>query len=199
MEYETKKCCSCGIEFPKTIEFFHKKISKQKLADGSIATYEGFRSQCKKCKREQEEAHRVQRRCEEMGCDVSEYRENWKKQYSQTRTINPELSFLTRRQRITVRNKIKKGYVFTTHEQYKLDCSKSYSKARRKYDYGDCDFVLQKDKNRIGIKNLTDGYIALTMKSHVDEIPKEIIEQKRLILTLKRELKLTNYGNQKRS
>jgi len=199
MEQNVKKCCNCGLELPKTNEFFYSKIVKQKLADGSVSTYHSFRSECKRCHNNKNENRRVRKRCVHMNCDVSDYRDNWKKQYSNTRTKNPELSYLTVGQQGLIRKKIADGYEYTTYEQYKTDCRKNVSQGKRKYDYEDCDFISRTDKNRIGINNLTDGYIALTLKNRVDDIPKEIIETKRLVLKLKRELKMTNYGNKKRS
>lgn len=70
-----------------------------------------------------------------MNCSVAEYRDNWKKQYSDTRT---------------------KYKINTTIGKYHS-------------------------------KNITDTYIKNLLKSY--NLPKEIIETKRLIITLKRELK----------
>ena len=44
------------------------------------------------------------------------------------------------------------------------------------------------------MKNLTDSYVANVSGYRKDEMPAYLIEQKRIILKLKRELKMTNYG-----
>ncbi len=188
---ETKICTKCKKEFPKTLEYFFRRITKQKLANGNIAEYETFRSCCKKCHGNKGEECRIKKRCEEMGCEIDDYRENWKKQYSETRTKHPEIKHLSESVKKTLRKWIDNGYNFTTYKQYRIDCRKKLSKLRRKYDYGSCDFVPQKEKNRRGIKNLTDGYIALIMNMSVKELTPELIETQRLVIKLKRELGLT--------
>ena len=75
-----------------------------------------------------------------MECDISEYRQKWKDQYSKTRT------------------KIK----------------------------------LKSDKDTVSkfhSRNLTDYYISNLLRKNKNSIPKGMIETKRLIIKLKRELK----------
>lgn len=191
---DTKKCCKCKNEYPKNEEYFFKKVIKQKLASGEIAEYKSFRHICKKCHVLTTEEKRVKRRCREMECDVSEYRNSWKAQYSKTRTKLPEIKHLPTGVQGWIRKKIKQGYVYITYEQYKKDCSSNISKAKRKYDYGNVDLVPKNVSQRKGIDNLTDAYIALTLNKRIKDIPKEIIETKRLLLKIKRELNLTRYG-----
>jgi len=187
-----KTCGSCGNEFPKTDKYFFKKTIKQKNAAGQTVKYKSFRSVCKSCHAiEMKNAQRL-RRCKEMGCSIDEYEFYWKKQYTETRTKYPEISHLPKSVRCTIKKRIRNGYKFTTYEKYKTDCRINVSKAKRKYDYGNIDFAPQKQKNRCGIINLTDGYVAATLNSKVGDLPKEIIETKRIILKLKRELNITN-------
>ena len=129
-----KKCTSCKLELPKTKEYFFAKVVKQQNKSG-LAIYHSFRAICKSCHNKKGEENRIKKRCKEMNCDISNYRENWKKKYSETRT------------------------------KYKIDITMS------KYHS----------------KNLTDTYIKQLYR-HID-VPKEIIETKRLIIKLKRELK----------
>jgi hypothetical protein len=180
-----KKCTSCNLEFPKTDEYFFAKITKQQTKNG-LAIYHSFRAICKKCNGKKGEENRLKKRCKEMNCDVSQYRENWKKQYSETRTIIKEISHLPKGVQSVIRTKIKNGYVFTTYEKYRIDCRKNLSKSHRKYDYGDLDFVPK--GTQTGIKHLTDAYIALCLKAKVKEVPKEMLEFKRLTIQIKREL-----------
>ena len=133
---KTKICTCCKIEFPKTLEYFFAKITKQQNKN-SLATYYSFRSICKNCHAKKGDENRIKKRCLEMNCDISKYRENWKKQYSKTRT-------------------------------------KYFEKIT---------------KSKFNALNLTDEYIANRLRINIKELPKEIIETKRLILQLKREIK----------
>jgi len=180
-----KKCTCCNLEFPKTEDYFFAKVIKQQNKNG-LAIYHSFRAICKSCNNKKGEENRIKKRCKEMNCDVSNYRENWKKQYSETRTFVKEISHLPKGVQSVIRKKIKEGYVFTNYEQYRIDCRKNVSQVKRKYEYGNIDFVPKGIQT--GIKYLTDGYIALTLKAKVKEVPKEMIEFKRLTIQLKREL-----------
>ena len=140
---ETKICIGCKNELPKTLEFFFRRVIKQKMADGSIKEYKTFKSYCKKCHAEKGNERRIEKRCKEMGCSTEDYRENWKKQYSKTRIKHPEIKHLPESVQCTLRKWLDNGYEFTTYEQFRIDCRKQTSKLRRKYDYGDCDFVPQ--------------------------------------------------------
>jgi hypothetical protein len=82
---ELKKCTCCDLEFPKTNKYFFAKVWKQQTKKG-ISIYHSFRAICKSCNNKKTQANRIKKRCLEMNCDVSDYRENWKKQYSKTRT-----------------------------------------------------------------------------------------------------------------
>lgn len=182
-----KKCNCCKLEFPKNEAYFFKKIIKQQNKNG-LAVYYSFRSTCKSCHNKKGESNRIKKRCKEMGCSISEYRQFWKKQYSETRTLIKEISHLPNGVQGVIRKKIKNGYTFTTYNQYKLDCTENRSKSSRKYDYGDCRIVPKKILNRSGIINLTDAYIAMRLNQKVKDVPKEMIELKRLTIQLKREL-----------
>jgi hypothetical protein len=48
--------------------------------------------------------------------------------------------------------------------------------------------VPKEKLRKSGIVNLTDAYIALTLKAKVKEAPKEMIDFKRLTIQLRREL-----------
>ena len=184
---ENKICGQCNKELPKTEEYFFKRIISQTLKTGEIKTYYSFKSQCKKCHSSQGDEIRIKKRCKEMNCNISDYTENWKKQYSNTRTLFKEINDAPLKNKTTVHNKIRKGYVYTTYEQYRTDCKKTYSQIRRKYDYGDLDFVPK--GTQTGFIHLSDAYVSNTLGFKINEIPKEIIETKRLIIQLRRELK----------
>ena len=183
-----KTCGACKKEFPKTEQYFFKRTCKSVLANGDIRYNAGFRSNCKECHSSIGYKKTVKKRCEELNCDVSEYRENWKKQYTETRTYFKEFIGFPLGTRMRMHEYKNEGKDVSSYEKYRHSVKLKLSKIRRKYDYGDVDFVPP--KTQTGIINLTDGYIALTLGMKVKEVPKEIIETKRLIIQLKRELKL---------
>ena len=185
---ENKKCGGCQKEYPKTQEyFFIRNIKQISKTTGELKIYKSFKSQCKKCHGLQGDKIRVKKRCLEMSCEVVDYNKNWKKQYSNSRILFKEVNDSPVKNKTTIHNKIRKGYVYLSYEQYRIDCRKNISQVRRKYDYGNLDFVPKGIQT--GIKHLTDGYIALTMGLKVKEVPKEFIEVKRLTILLKREIK----------
>ena len=183
-----KICGNCKNEFPKTEDYFFKRIIKQKNINGSIVEYKSFRSMCKKCHANKTLEYTHKKRCDDLKCNIEDYNEKWKHQYSETRTKFPDIKDIPYGKRGSVLEKLRTGYKYSTYEQYKIDCRASVSKVKRKYDYGDVDFVSIQERNRSSIKNLTDSYIALLLKKKVRDLPKEIIETKRLIIKLEREL-----------
>ena len=189
----TKMCTSCKKVFPKTLEFFFKKKMKQTLANGTVKFYDSFRSNCKACYGKKGNERKVAKRCKELGCQVEDYRESWKKQYSKTRTKYPQITHLPKTVQWTLRKWIDGGYVFTTYEQYRIDHRRNLSKVRRKNDYGDALIVTQKLSNKRKIDNITDGYIVGIIKQtkdlSKDEIPQSMIHTKRLLIQLKRHIK----------
>tara|TARA_R110000737_G_scaffold245838_1_gene256368 strand:- start:3205 stop:3822 length:618 start_codon:yes stop_codon:yes gene_type:complete len=199
----TKICTKCKIEYPKTEDYFFVKRTKQKLASGKISLYIGFRSNCKKCKAKEEGVRRVIKRCKEMNCDVSDYNENWKKQYSKTRTIDLDAKkHLTEGQYNHFKNLLKQG----ANLNYKTYLNNvEISKVKRNNRVR--DMVLSKQKyftkedKRLSLRmyarnekeRLTDAYVAnMIMKCKISDLSPEIIETKRTIIKLKRELKNNN-------
>jgi len=185
---DVKICGDCKIKFPKTEEYFFKRVINQTLKTGEVKTYYCFKSKCKKCHGLQGNNIRIKKRCEEMNCNVLDYRENWKKQYYETRTLFKEFkeyALDTRKRMYKYKNE---GKDVSTYENYKKLGRLKQSKNKRKYDYGNTDFVPKEKLSKSGIVNLTDAYIALTLKAKVKEVPKEMIEFKRLTIQLKREL-----------
>tara|TARA_R110000796_G_C14437310_1_gene421880 strand:+ start:65 stop:670 length:606 start_codon:yes stop_codon:yes gene_type:complete len=194
-----KICGTCKKELPKTLDHFFAKRTKQKLASGKIAIYKGFRSNCKKCHAVKGGERRVKKRCKELDCNVSDYRENWKKQYSKTRTIDLfAKKELTEGQYNVYKSYLKKGIVFNLEEHKEMVYINKHSKPwLRKFDYGGKIFLDNKEtrikSNRNKIDNITDSYIVNYLGYRKNEVPIEIIESKRLLIKLKRELNITNY------
>jgi len=200
---EYKTCCTCKKELPKTKQYFYVKNSKQKLSSGKIAVYKRFRSNCKKCHSIKTEKNRIKKRCKELDCDVSDYRKNWKKQYSTTRTIDLEAKQNLTQGQYNHFKKLKnkdnnlnyKKYLNNVEENKKQrnERIRNESLLRQKY-------FTKEDKRlalRMYAKNekdrLTDAYVANhILYCKVSDLPKEIIETKRNIIKLKRELKKNN-------
>ena len=197
-----KICGSCKKEYPKTKKYFFIRTYKEVLASGKTAIYKGFKSNCKKCHGIKGAERRVKKRCKELDCNVSDYRENWKKQYSKTRTINLlAKKELTEGQYNTYKSHVKKGLSFDLKEHKERVYINKHSKPwLRKFDYGGKVFLEDKERrdknNKNKIENITDSYIVNYLGYKKGEVPKEIIETKRLLIKLKRELNITNYGGQ---
>lgn len=189
---ETKVCGRCKKEFPKTREHFYTKKYKQKLVDGTYSRYTCLRSVCKKCNTAQKVEKSRAKRCEELGCTLNEYESIYRRQQRTSRMKYPELIDIPEPKRVGIRRWIENGYAFTTVEQYELDWRKQRSRDRRKYDYGDVDFVTSKLSNDMQIKNLTRGRLALGTNFSAKDMPEEVYQLKKTIILLKRELKNNN-------
>lgn len=186
---DTKICNKCKKEFPKTTDYFFTKNCKNSKG---ISKWRCFRNVCKKCHSIIVNEKRIKKMCLELNCKIEDYRENWKKQYSETRIIFPEIKNLPETVRRTLRDKIRNGYKFTTYEQYKKDCNSALSKRKRKYDYGEVDFISSELKNNMAHEKIVDARIANTYRIPVSDMPKELIENLRLVIKLKRMAGLTH-------
>lgn len=188
MDEDVKKCCTCGIEYPKTLEYFFRKKIKENRADGRAALYLSFRSDCKKCHGEKGKQRHRKNRYSELGCSEENYKESWIRQMSINKYKYKELSFLPRSVRHRIYNKIKNGYSFTTIEQYKLDCRINAGKPKRKYFYKNKGLLSMAEKNKKYADILTDAHVANRNGFRVSDLPKPIIQTQRLIIKLNREL-----------
>jgi len=200
---EYKTCSTCKKEYQKTKEYFFVKNRKQKLASGKIAVYKGFRSNCKKCHNIKGQKNRIKKRCKELDCDISDYRKNWKKQYSKTRTIDLEAKKNLTQGQYNHFKKLKKKYVNLDFKTYLKNVFENREKNKirlRNMVLSKQKYFTKEDKRlalRMYAKNekdrLTDAYVANhILYCKVSDLPKEIIETKRNIIKLKRELKKNN-------
>jgi hypothetical protein len=171
-----KTCSTCKQEFPETTEYFFLNSNHKSL-----------RSNCKKCHGQIKVKKDREKKCKELGINIKDY-ETYKRNELLSRPIfqlkNEKLKGIPRSYRARILKKEREeGYVFTTFEQYKLDVLKIRSETQRKYNYKDCvklSYEIIKDK-------LPDYYIANRFRKKLSELPKEMIETKRLIIQLKRE------------
>jgi hypothetical protein len=192
-----KTCGECNKDFPKTKDYIFVKVIKQKNKSG-FATYYSFRSTCKTCHGKKGNERRVKKRCKELDCNISNYRKNWKKQFSETRTIDMQAKKkLTRGQYSHYRRMVLKG-VASNVEEYRKEVFKNKNSKPwlRKFDYEGKVFLTAKERvnknNSMKIDNLTDIYITNMLGLKKGEVPNELIETKRLIIKIKREV---NYGS----
>jgi hypothetical protein len=182
---ETKICTKCKIEFPKTTKYFLLK-SKRKNSKSKMINL--FRESCKKCTYKQTSERRISKKCIELGINISDW-ESYKRNELLKRPIfklkDENLKGIKRSIRARILRKSRnENFNFTTIQDYYNQCTINRSKSQRKYLYE--EEVLN---SQIISKSLPDYYIANRLKKKVSEIPKEMIETKRLIIKLKR---LTN-------
>jgi hypothetical protein len=189
-----KTCTCCNIKFLKTEEYFFKKVIKQQNKNG-IGIYHLFRSICKSCNNKKTELNRIKKRCLEMNCNVSEYEEKWKEQYSKTRTKDRSAkSQLTINQYSRfLKSGLKEVNLFKDKiEKSKIERNKrisEISKNKRKYFTDEDKRIALRGYAKNECKRLTDSYVAnVVMRKPIKELSKEIIEIKRIIIQLKREL-----------
>jgi len=187
----TKTCTKCNSLKEASIDNFHLRWNSSK-------TKKVFRAKCKVCFNNENTENRILKRCKEEGIERSEW-DSFKRSELMNRDIfklkDERLKNIPRPTRARILRKIREdNYVFTSYEQYKKDCSINRSLAQRKYDYDGVD-LLNSD---IITKKMPDYYIASRLKMNLKDIPKEIIETKRLLIKIKRELttlKQNDYAN----
>lgn len=186
MEIQLKKCTACNLELPKTLEYFLiKRKSKNYLSNVN----EIYRSNCKKCWYKKTSEHRILKRCNELGIKRSDW-DVWKRQDMLKKPIfqfkDERLKELARPLRARILKKIREeNYVFTTIENYYKECTENRSQSQRVYNYN----IKGKISKDLIKEILPDYYVAASMHKSIKEIPKEIIQTKRLLMQLKKELK----------
>lgn len=189
---KTKVCTKCLSEYPKTTDYFFAKIIKQKLSNGETAIYNTVRSNCKKCHGENGGKRRVKKRCKELNCDVSNYRAKWKDQYTKTRTLHPEAKDkLTESQYNVYCQLFNKGEVSNFIDYlYRIEAKKRTQSKRciKNTSYK----KIQNYRNEYykeDRKKLKDSYVSNNLLGFkVGEVPKDMIQTKRLLMQLTREL-----------
>ena len=179
-----KQCTKCKKEFPATKKHFYHRLNYSKTKKVCI-------SQCKKCSNKQNFEIRVLKRCKEEGIERYEWGDFVRKQLMNRdifKLKDERLKDIPRPMRCRILRKIREeNYVFTTIKNYNKECSKNRSSSQRKYNY-EADVL----NDKIISKKMPDYYIANRLKMNLKDVPKEIIETKRILITLKRELKNNN-------
>ena len=180
-----KKCTCCNLQYPKTTDYF---LIKSKSNDYKWKVNEIYRSICKKCHYEKCAENQIIKRCKELNIKRSDWIK-WKRINLMKNPIfklkDESLKDLKRPLRARILKKIREeNYIFTSIENYYNECAENRSKAQRKYEYEEkiIDYKIISEK-------MPDYYVANRLKKSIKEIPKEVIETKRLVIQLKRELK----------
>lgn len=189
---ETKICGCCGIEYPKTKDYFFTKTHTSNI-DDKVSHY--FRSVCKKCHSKLGTRRKHIKRFKELKCNDSNYKEKWTEQIALKHLKHKQLVGIPQTKRSYISKKIDNGYVFTSIEKYNNDIWDNIEKRAlksRKYNYSNFNKLSNKDCNDMQTRILTDAKIANILRVPIKELPLEIIELQRSIILMKRELGLTN-------
>lgn len=191
----TKTCSKCKRELPATKEFFYTKNMKYKLSNGVIKSYTCLRFVCKECNGNLGLSLVRKKRCAELKCTLDNYQDSWKKALGYKKLKFKELANMSSDDRQDVLRKYRATGKFMTKEQYSeylYNIRSISSFNRRKYDYGDAKRVTHQMRNQMNLLHMTDSRIALIMGMPVKDVPKEILEFKRVLIKLKREAGLTH-------
>ena len=209
---QTKICNKCNNEFPATLDyFFAQKKGKY-----------GVRAKCKQCLKEYASEYRSTPEYRERHrLEMIEYRKKKpqliKKINDKSRNKNKEIYNEKRRylyktdteykqKKIEQERKYKESgrryFVGSKPEQREKAVIRSRNrrlnpeKRIQDYKYGERyrneNRIVLNEKSKIKRIELHDSYVAHTLDKFTHELTPEIIEQKRLIIKLKRELKSNN-------
>tara|TARA_R110000796_G_scaffold225397_1_gene341793 strand:+ start:75 stop:692 length:618 start_codon:yes stop_codon:yes gene_type:complete len=199
---EYKTCGTCENKYPKTIKYFFTRKIKQYTSKGELKIYKSFRSDCKDCKAKKEDERRIVKRCKEMNCNVFEYRSSWKKQYSKTRTIDLKAKkHLTKGQYTNFLRFKKLSNIDYETYLVNVKLSKEERNNRLRNEVLSKQKYFTKEDKKLALKmyarnerdRLTNAYVAnMVIRCKVSDLSPEIIETKRIIIKLKRELKSNN-------
>jgi len=198
---KTEKCCNhCKTTLPLTDEYFYKKITKKGTIINGYAIRTdsiSFKHICKSCHNKDNREREVKKIMIKHNLkskeELLELKKNNFKQSGIKRQKYPyPEDCVTIAQRKRYRSILDMGYNPETYsEEWKKKWFES-TKAKRKYNYGpeyENKKVPGKLINKECRKVLTDGVVCNIMRKSVKDLPKEIIEIKRTIILLKREIR----------
>lgn len=211
-----KKCIKCGEVKPRTDEYFYKRTSEQKLANGEVKTYIFYKSLCKKCHCKDTHDRSRKKRAKELGITFDQYLYlcKWFMKHGiknirmrQLYEENPGLfdDRITKIERRTIRKWILNGYKFTDYDTFKVDQLKAKKERfRKKRKYHDLPegynfyHELPNDlKNKIlRSRKPTKGVIANWLGIKVHELDLETEKTKRLLHNISRYIKIEEGKNE---
>jgi hypothetical protein len=165
----TKICTGCKIEMLATKEFFGiKKGGKY-----------GLRSRCKKCKKAFDGKYRIHN-----AKKIKKRNEKWRKE-------NPEkVKEHCKKYRENNIEKCKESIA-----NWRKNNSEKYNENKKKWKKENPEKAkdIRKKANRKNVKNLVDSYVADLLKTPIKHLNPQIIETRRLIILIKRELRKNNF------
>lgn len=193
---DVKICCSCGVSKPRTDEYFFKKkvFNRSKTRE-----YWSFRSNCKKCHGKKGTEKKRLKKIIEYGCSKEDYETVWRKKTGESNRKYPYLwnSDIPDKDRRSLYRLINNGYVFVSYEKYKEDkkeIRREHNKRNSKFkDIPDGFYkwseVPKNIKNKILItREPSDSKLSNWLGYKVGEVPKEVLDVKRIIYKITREI-----------
>jgi hypothetical protein len=180
----TKICTGCKKEMLATKEFFHAaKLGKY-----------GLRSMCKQCKNSIGRKYRENNREKEKERKKKYYKNNFEKEKERVkkyRKNNSEKCMKdTEKWRKNNPEKVKE-YSKKHYEDNSEKCKEN----NKKWAKNNPEKVKEKAKkySKEATKNLSNAYIATRLKTPLKHLNPQIIETRRLIILIKRELRKNNF------
>lgn len=191
---KTKTCTKCGREFPATLEYFHSNSKG------------GLCSRCKCCRnkqsveryaenREHESLRHKKYREEHKEAESArskKYRKKNKKHilaYQRAHYLKNKEDILAKRRERYQKNK---EAVSIQGRAYYQENRENISLRQKKYRIKNQERFSLRDKEKV--ENLPNYYVARYLGVGANELPQDVIETKRLIIQIRREIK--NKGNQ---
>lgn len=198
-----KICGCCKKEFPATLEYFYKKVTKAGTIDryGYVLKKDciSLKSICKTCNSKKTVLHKHKQRAKELNIPLEEYQKNAEKiGRAQTRMKKfkyLELKDLPSKERAKKVRMLNKGYTIedfknwdvVVKEKIKKKCIKS-----RKYDYSEYEDMyplkrplLNKKYRELNVPSM----IALNMSISVKHLTPELLELGIKSVNLTRQIK----------
>jgi hypothetical protein len=194
---EFKCCTGCNITYPRNEEYFFKNVIKKPLKNGSIGSWNSFQSICKKCSYIQKALRHRKKRCLEMGCELSQFEEFSKEKMAEKLRKDPiarnKLTLGQYRNFLSSGEKDAEAYLKRLEENIVTRDKRitDIAKGKRKYftDEERRSAMRQYSKNQQD--KVTNSYVVNSvMNLRIGDVSKEIIETKRLVIQLKRELNI---------
>jgi|GEM_PF-4422490 len=170
----TKVCSKCKVD--KLVELFGKDKSRK----NGLANY------CKDCGNKKNSEYYKNNKEKILGLHKE-------KEYLERRRAIERTYYANNKEKIAIRNK---NYREANKEKIRIKAKVYYNRNKANawhhaYRNKNGEYLLSYYANRrkYGIDNLTDAYVASTLKIKVSQCPQELIELKRINLLITREIR----------
>lgn len=190
----TKKCGCCKQTFPKTEDYFFKRLIKQETG-GKQVIYHSFKSSCKKCFGRVNSKRERDKRIKKLGCTEENYKENYLKQMGFNHVKFKKLYNLSISKK--EKNNITK---FCTEHDYTFTTMKAFLAFKKKLWIENWNmrrihplpkgynfiYELPSDlkKKMYNERPLTEAKLANWLGFKKGDLPKEILEVKELLVQI---------------